>query len=108
MELSIETTEDEAGRCVVTATGAIDMQSRHALIGAGEACLADDTGRALVLDLSQISFIDSTGIGALVELSRAAEEAKRDFVIREPSARVVRILQLTGLYEAWTVEPAPA
>jgi anti-sigma B factor antagonist len=106
MELSIDTTEDEAGRYVVVAKGAIDMQSRHALVSAGAAGLAAPDYQALVLNLADITFIDSTGIGALVELGRSATDAKRDFVISSPSPRVVRILQLTGLYDTWTIEPA--
>ena len=103
MNIGIETGTDDTGRCVIRVSGAIDVQSRVALLTAGRAALETDAP-ALVLDLADVSFLDSTGIGALVELSHDAEDAQMGFALRAPSARVVRILQMTGLGDAWQIE----
>jgi anti-sigma B factor antagonist len=105
MNIGIEADTDETGRALLRVSGAIDMQSREALLTAGRAALGRDTP-ALVLDLADVTFMDSTGIGALVELGHDAEEADTGFVLREPSVRVTRILAMTGLGDAWPTEYA--
>jgi anti-sigma B factor antagonist len=107
MNIGLETGTDETGRTVVTVSGAIDVQSRDRLIAAGRAALKSGAS-ALVLDLWDVSFMDSTGIGALVTLGHDAEEANAALVIRHPSDRVLRILEMTGLDDAWTMERQPA
>jgi anti-anti-sigma factor len=103
MDIEIRRTTDEAGRAVVTVSGAIDMQSREALSSAARAALQDKPS-GLVLDLSAVTFMDSTGIGTLIELGHDAEDASAELVIRDPSPRVVRILEMTGLDSAWPME----
>jgi anti-anti-sigma factor len=51
--------------------------------------------------------MDSTGIGALIDLAREADDHGKTFAIEEPSQRVLRILTLTGLQDAWTAQSAP-
>jgi anti-sigma B factor antagonist len=106
MNIGIEADTDENGRALLRVSGAIDMQSREALLTAGRAALGRDTS-GLVLDLAEVNFMDSTGIGALVELGHDAEDAEVDFALREPSPRVIRILEMTGLSDAWPMEYAP-
>lgn len=103
MNIGIEAGTDERGRALLRVSGAIDIQSREALITAGRAALDGNSG-ALVLDLADVTFMDSTGIGALVELGHDAEDAGAELLIRDPSPRVVRILDMTGLGEAWPIE----
>ena len=105
MNIRIEQGTDEAGRRVLQVIGAIDLQTRDRLGEAGRTALTDGTG-PLVLDLARVSFIDSTGIGALIELGHDAADRDRALVIRQPSSRVMRILELTGLADAWQVEAA--
>ena len=103
MNIGIESATDDSGRCVVRVSGAIDVQSRGALLSAGRAALETDAP-TLVLDLGEVTFLDSTGIGALVELSHDAEDAEVGFALRDPSVRVIRILQMTGLGDTWPTE----
>jgi anti-sigma B factor antagonist len=103
MNIGIEAGTDERGRALLRVSGAIDIQSREALITAGRAALEGDSG-TLVLDMADVSFMDSTGIGALVELGHDAEDADAELLIRDPSPRVIRILEMTGLGEAWPIE----
>jgi anti-sigma B factor antagonist len=105
MQISIERGVDASGRTVLTVSGAIDVQSRDQLGSAGREALGGGAN-PLVLDLADVTFIDSTGIGTLIELGHDAEDAEAGLVIRNPSPRVTRILQLTGLEDAWDVESA--
>ena len=100
MDLTITRT-DSALKLV----GSIDLVSRQSLIDAGTTIL--DEGGSLTLDLSGVDFMDSLGIGALVALSKASEAHGRPFVIAETSPRVRRVLEVTGLGEAWGVREHP-
>jgi anti-sigma B factor antagonist len=104
VELTITTQTDLHRRGVVTAVGAIDLATRDLLLTAGQAVLKESVNRGLVLHLAGVTFIDSSGIGAIVELAGDATDAERDFALAEPSDRVVRILQVTGLFDQWPIE----
>ncbi len=56
-----------------------------------------DTKR-VVLDLSGLSFMDSTGIGVLVGRYRKFRSKSIAFFISEPNATVDKILKLSGIY----------
>jgi anti-sigma B factor antagonist len=52
-----------------------------------------------VVDLLHVTFIDSTGIGALATGRSAAHQMGIGFTVRHPSAFVARQLRQTGLYD---------
>ena len=58
----------------------------------------------LIVDLLHVTFIDSTGVGALVGGRNAAQALGIPFTVRQPSSFVVNQLRQTGLYEALAVE----
>jgi anti-anti-sigma factor len=105
MDIAIESGTDTAGRLVLVISGAIDLQTREQLLQAGHDALAAEPA-ALVLDLADVTFIDSTGIGALIELGHDGADSGAGLVIRNASHRVLRILEMTGLADAWDMEPA--
>ena len=51
----------------------------------------------LVVDLAEVSFIDSSGLGALISSLKAARLAGGDLRIARPSDQARVILQLTAL-----------
>lgn len=69
-----------------------------------------DGGRnRLVLDLSALKRIDSSGLSALLSVLKAARGAGGDVLLLRPSAAVVSVLRLTRLdqiLEAFDDEPA--
>lgn len=59
--------------------------------------LADLGARRLVLDLSGVAFVDSTGVGALIGSLRRAREQGGDVVLCSPRPSVARVLGLVGV-----------
>ena len=55
---------------------------------------------AVLVDLSDCEFIDSTGLSLLVEAKRRLSEERRRFGVCCPDADVRRLLELTGIDEA--------
>jgi len=56
-------------------------------------------GGQTALDLSRVSFIDSTGIAVLVSVSASAREQGWRLELRDPSRHVERMISLTGVAE---------
>jgi anti-sigma B factor antagonist len=62
-----------------------------------------DGGGDVVVDVSRIRFVDSTGLSVLVQAHHAARSAGRRLVLVAPSLRVRRLLQITGLDDVMTI-----
>ena len=99
MSLFIEADADGA----LIVRGELDLASAGALEQA--AVESPFTGR-LVIDLRDVTFIDSSGIRALV---RVAKRCGAPLVIRDPAARVERLFRLVGLDDerVWEIERSP-
>jgi anti-anti-sigma factor len=59
----------------------------------------DDLGldKQVVIDMSAVSFIDSSVLSALVDHSLRIEGSGKTLRITKPSRRVSRVLEITGL-----------
>ena len=95
--LSVETFHGE-GSVRISLEGELDYSS--ALI------LDDELRRAeagihnvLVLDLSALRFMDSTGLGIIACAYRRMRRGGRRLIIASPTVAVRRIFQLTGMLE---------
>src|ERR1700742_4554511 len=72
---------------VVALTGELDVASAARLQRTLARLIADDASSALTLDLSQLTFIDSSGLAAIVYASRLCERHDCQLsVIRGPDA----------------------
>jgi anti-anti-sigma factor len=96
----LERTENET---VIHLHGDID------LFNAGElrTCLQDVTDggeNRVVIDLADLDFIDSSGLGAMVGGMRRLRRRGGDVVLRSPRASTVRLLDVTGLSQVLTVQ----
>jgi len=59
--------------------------------------LCDEGKRAVVVDLSEVSFMDSTGLGVLLNALRHFKARHGQLVLVCPTERVLRPFQITGL-----------
>jgi anti-sigma B factor antagonist len=99
--LTITRPEDDAS--TVEVAGELDAYSAPAL----EAVLAEhDASSDLRLDLSGVTFIDSTGIRAVVTTDNRLREGEHRLIVVDPSPSVLRLLQLTSLDERFLIEAA--
>ena len=78
--------------------GSSTRRPSRAAQGAGRRCSTRPT--AVLVDLSDCEFIDSTGLGLLVEAKRRLSEDRRRFGVCCPDEDVRRLLELTGIDEA--------
>ena len=101
MEISL-THADGVAHLVVS--GEMDMATARQFSAAAKSALAEASASDLVIDLAGVSFMDSTGLGSLVEIQNDAEARGVALVLHAPSERVVEVLRLTGMLDAFTVD----
>ena len=88
---------------VVALHGELDVASAEGLSNS----LVELAGSTLVADLSDLTFMDSAGIGALVRArNRIKAEGLGDLVLTRPGVIVRRVLEIMGL-DAWVVQWSP-
>lgn len=96
---------DTEGSPIVRLSGEIDVANAGRIPAQVLAAL-EFAGPGVVLDMAAVTFIDSTGIGALIAARNACLAADRELRLRQPSEQVKRMLSLTGLDDVFATSPA--
>jgi anti-sigma B factor antagonist len=60
--------------------------------------------REIVIDLSELSFIDSSGISVLVGAARACSAERGTLVVASPTPHVRRVFEIVSLSELMAIE----
>jgi anti-anti-sigma factor len=97
----------EDGRCVIALDGEMDLSNASIAEEAVREALAEAPPR-IVVDMRQLSFIDSTGIALLVRLLHEDDGAGRLRFLPSQSQEVARALRLTGVDEKLTLAEPPS
>jgi anti-sigma B factor antagonist len=94
--LTIRNSELPSGWQCIAVEGEIDLATVGELEAAIESVLAANS-HALVIDLRKSSFMDSTGLKALVMANRRFDEDGRSFAIAVSGGPVSRLIDLSGV-----------
>ena len=99
--MAVASITEQSGRTVVALTGEIDMEEaskvRRALLDSMK------QKRDILVDLSQVTYIDSSGIASLIEGLQAARKQKNDLALVSVSQRARRVLELARLDKVFTI-----
>lgn len=95
MELSI-TTNPTPELYTITVTGEVDISNADRLREVINFALEQPT-EEIQLDLAQVAYIDSTGIGVLVGAAHHAAEHGKGFSVINAQPGVMRVAQLLGV-----------
>ncbi|MGH8860061.1 MAG: STAS domain-containing protein [Jatrophihabitantaceae bacterium] len=96
-------------RCaVLRLIGEIDAASLLLFRGEADELLLDDSVQQLVVDLSQTTLLDSSGLGLLVHLKILTCENAIDLVLRAVPPQVRALLALTELDRVLTISDGAA
>lgn len=83
---------------VIAASGPIDLTASRTLsVRLGEA--AGQAGASVVLDLSGVTFMDSTGLGVVTKAHSRLHRQGRRFVVVAPPGPVRDLLELTSMHD---------
>ena len=69
-------------------------------------CVIDSTDGDIVVDLANVTFIDSTGLSAMLVAHDRLRHTDRVLAIRRPSVQVVRLLEICGLCNLLEANPS--
>jgi len=81
----------------IDAHSAPDLADRFPVLPVGD--------HDIVIDMAEVSFMDSSGLRVLLDLHQRAGEAGRRLVLLAPSQSVTNLLEVSGLSDHFTVEP---
>jgi anti-anti-sigma factor len=87
---------------VVTVRGEVDVLSTAKLAKALETASTASLAACLVVDMTDLSFIDSSGLGALIHAQNRAEARGTSVVLVHPPPLVRRLLAGTQLQHRFT------
>jgi anti-anti-sigma factor len=94
--------QDGPAAVTLNPRGELDPDSAPALEEALAAVLAGDAVTPVVVDLSGVRFVDSSGIGALLRCRRRALAAGRAFRVAGAREFVAEVLRVAGVWELLT------
>jgi anti-sigma B factor antagonist len=93
---------DQMGGCaVVRVGGEIDARTVHAFHEA--AAEAANLASHVVIDLAQVTFVDSSGLGGLIAARRGARERGGSVSLASPPPVVRRLLGSTRLHDVFAI-----
>ena len=84
-------------RGVIRLSGELDLEGARALLGT--AAERPVHGPAVTIDISELTFVDAAGLGALVTLRNRYQESGTRLSVTGASAPIRRIFALVGLVD---------
>ena len=87
-------------RATIGVSGELDAYTSPRLRDAASKAMCPDM--SLIVDLAEVTFIDSVGLGTLISLAKEVRDRDGEFYLRRPPPSVRRLLEITGLSEALT------
>ena len=82
-------------------TGELDVAAAVRVVA--ELSVVAARERDIIVDLTGLEFIDSSGLAALVRVRRQARHAGGDLLLAAPQRQVLRLLTLTRLIDVFSV-----
>jgi len=102
-DMLIDVDQTDTSCVLLSLTGEVDLSHVDLLEGAALDALGRHPDR-LVIDLSGVTFLTSSILGALVRIQRTASERGAAFALRRPAPIVHRLLQLSSLVARFDIE----
>lgn len=94
---------DEGAVGIVSLSGDVDLESSPRVRTALLDCVGMKS--AVLVDMSGVSYIDSSGVASLVEAFQSARKSQTVFALAEVSEGAMRVLELARLDKVFTIHP---
>jgi len=98
MEIGIT---DQGGLHVVAISGEVDLSTSPKVREALLKCISG--GKGVIVDLSAVAYIDSSGVASLVEAFQTAKTKKLGFALAQISDTPLRVLKLARLDQVFVI-----
>jgi anti-sigma B factor antagonist len=91
---------------LASVTGEVDVYSAPSLRDGLSELLA--SGSSVIVDLTEVGFLDSTGLGALVAARKVAEDKGAQLPLVCTKERILKLFTITGLDGVFAIHPTVA
>ncbi|MFD5143092.1 STAS domain-containing protein [Streptomyces sp. NPDC058401] len=99
--------DGDARRCVVHVRGEMDLDRGPMLRHALHTAITRPGGPPeIVIDLSDLSFCDSSGLNILISARQTATDHDRRISLRNPQSQILRLLEIAGVGTLFPVTDA--
>ena len=98
------TVDRRDGCIIITLSGEMDHHNAVMVRGEIDGMIKEEQPRRVELDLSQIGFMDSSGLGFVMGRYSLTQKMGSEFVLKNPSERTVQIFALAGLERIIKIE----
>ena len=105
-DFGISSAKTSSGLRMVRPTGELDVYTVPRLQGFVDELTRDGVTN-ICLDLSQLRFIDSRGLGLLVTLTKQVRDAGGQLTVAAPSASLSRLFAISGIDQVISVVELP-
>ncbi len=105
LQVTVQYTGDRGA--VLRVTGDVDLHTASTLRERAVSVVEEGVPH-IVLDLSQVDFVDSTGLSALISLLHVAQKANGSVRLAAVPDRLVRMVNMTGISQLLPVHPTVA
>jgi anti-anti-sigma factor len=82
----------------ITLAGDYDIANKQQILDLVATELASPAVDCVELDMSAVTFLDSTALGAMIMARRMCRSQCARLVVRDPAPRVEKVLRLTGTH----------
>ena len=96
--------EQGDGQVIVKLEGELDVATAPRLHEVLAAAISEEGSDAIVLDLSALNFLDSTGLSLLVSTDKRVKSLGRVLILKGTQPIVRRLLEVTGLTDVFRIE----
>jgi anti-sigma B factor antagonist len=100
--MQIVVTSHGEDRAVFALAGRLNMASADRLRGEVAAAITRGEKR-IAVDMSEIEFLDSTGLGAIISAFKSVREAGGDVRLVAPSWQAMLVIRLTNMDRVFTI-----
>lgn len=97
--------EPRDGVLVLSLSGELDLFTSQPVRDAAALAIGDHSYQCVVFDLTNLAFMDSSGLHILADTHRAMRASGRTVRIVSQSDRIAKMFELTGLDRLLTVVP---
>ena len=106
---ALEVSELASGEIRLLVSGELDLEAAPMLLDAILCSgLAHEPGVRIVVDLQNVTFLDSSGLAALVEAHHRIALQEQELLLGSLSERVARILSIAGVDQVIPIDDRPA
>lgn len=103
MDQPVQIRPDADGTLHIDLAGDIDYTNSGAVVNAIKDAASGPGPKVLCIDLDEVTFLDSSGIGVLIITSQLAVSLGAEFQVVRPSRNVFEQLRLTGLVDLFGI-----